>query len=140
MLLIYGICLTLCAVGAAMNSHRNDTRFLMAMVAPWLCWFLVLLQLNNRYLVFASGFSALLPAVGFGPTLLGIIVSIIGYAGISDYTGGPGNPMLARLFQSFEPHIAWLLLLIAAIYLYLAIAPRRRLWSQNLPALRRADE
>lgn len=123
MLLAYGACLVMCGIAAAVHEKRNDSRFLLAMVTPWLCWFVLITQLNNRYMVWASGFSALLVGVGMGMTLLGIIVSIIGWAGIAVimcWSGG--DPALARNLRPLTPHLAWPLFLAAAIYLWVAIS------------------
>jgi hypothetical protein len=137
MLSMYATCLAISGIGAAIQARRNDTRFLVAIVAPWLCWFVLLPQMNNRYMIWAAGFSALFVAVGLGMTLLGAIVAVVGWLGIArTMCESGGDPDLARLINPLTPHLAWLLMLAAAIYLYVAITPRRRmacLASKSLP-------
>lgn len=127
MFTIYGTCLALCGLGAAMHERRSDPRFLVALVTPWLCWFAVLTQLNNRYLIWAAGFSGLLVGVSWGMTLLGVMTSIIGWLAINDilhWSGG--NPQTTRMLNAINSQMIWPILLLAAIYLYIAVAPRRK--------------
>jgi len=35
-----------------------------------------------------------------------------------------GDPEIARLLNAIDPHLAWALILAAAVYLYVAITPR----------------
>ncbi|HVT91129.1 MAG TPA: hypothetical protein VHD56_19910 [Tepidisphaeraceae bacterium] len=127
MFLMYGLCLLLCGIGAAIHQRRGNPRFLIAFIAPWICWFVLLTQLNNRYMVWAAAFSALLPAVSWGMTALGAIVSYIGWMGIAVILCWDGGDMaLARRVRPLTPHMIWPLLLAAGIYLWMVIAPRRR--------------
>jgi hypothetical protein len=126
MLYIYAGCLVLCAAGTAISDRRSDAKILAAFAAPWLCWFVLLTQLNNRYMIWAAGLSGLMAGVGLGMSLLGIIVSIIGWCGIAQimcWSGG--DPYLASWTRPVTPHLAWALMLAAAIYLYVALVPRR---------------
>lgn len=124
LLLAYGICVLLSSIGAAIHSHRRDPRFLVAIVAPWLCMFVLLTQLNNRYLVWAAALSALFAGVNVGMTLLGIVLSFVCMTGVAQIasTSASYRPM----FQATFPGIAWLVILAAGIHLYLAIVPRRK--------------
>jgi hypothetical protein len=110
-----------------MHERRNDPRFLVALVTPWLCWFALLTQLNNRYLIWAAGFSGLLVGVSWGMTLLGVITSVIGWLAINDilhWSGG--HPQTTRMLNVINSQMIWPILLLAAIYLYMAVAPRSR--------------
>lgn len=128
MFTIYAICLVLCGIGASIHARRRDPRLLACAVAPWLLSFVLLTQLNNRYLVWAAGMSALLPAVGLGMTLLGIIVSILAWIGMAQlqYTRFTVDPGMAQLIDPLSPHVGWMLTLAAAVYLYVAIVPGSR--------------
>ena len=127
--IVYMICLALSAVGAALQSRRRNPRFLVAMIAPWLCMFVLLPQMNNRYLVWAAGLTALLPAVSCGMTLLGVFISILCCMGVAEimYRYHPTvNPAMTRFLGGFQPDMAWVLALLAGIFLYVAITPGRR--------------
>src|SRR5262249_24393032 len=60
MSVIYGICIALVGIGAAINFRRRDARFLVAMVAPWVIMYCLLPQMMGRYLVWGAAASALL--------------------------------------------------------------------------------
>jgi hypothetical protein len=127
MLLIYAVCLVLCAAGAVMHIRRNDSRFLVAIITPWLCFFTLLTQMNNRYIMWAAGFSALLAGVNLGMALLGCVVTAISYAAIASVMNlhlSLGTPQDIRMFNAITPHLAWALVLAMVIYLYVAISPR----------------
>jgi hypothetical protein len=124
MLYIHGACLVLCGVAAAIHSRRNDPKFLVTLVAPWLCWFCLLTQLNNRYLIWAAGLSGLLVGVNWGMVLLGCVVTLIGWLGIDDilhWSGG--DPDMSRILSVINQQMIFPLLILAAIYLFVAIAP-----------------
>jgi len=131
---IYVFCLLLCGAGAALHDRRRDTRFLIAVSLPWLLFFLVLPQMQSRYLVFAAVMSSVLFAAGFGLGLLGVIVSIIGGLGVLEdaYRNQGGRPPITQslpslqTLQAIDPHIGWMLLMVALILLYHAVAPRKR--------------
>jgi len=132
--MIYGFCLLLCGIGAAIQYRRRDTRFLIAMFLPWLLFFLLLTNIRGRYLVWAAAMSALLAGSGAGMTLLGILVSVIAaletmqaqsIVNRTYYAIAPPDWM--RFITALEPHLGWPLLLIAAISLYYTVMPRTRL-------------
>ena len=109
------------------------------MVAPWLCWFVLLPQLNNRYMVWAAGFSALFVGVDVGLTLLGLIVSVIGWAGIAVILCWQGGDRaLALLVRPLAPHLGWALMVCAAVYLWSAAWVGKR--REHEPAASRDDE
>jgi hypothetical protein len=128
MLGIYVVALILCAIGAVLHSRRSDPRFLVAITAPWLAFFVILTQMNNRYLMWPAGFASLMIGVDLGMTLLGGALIAICYTAIA---GGmnihlaSGTPQHIRMFQSVTPHLAWAVMLILAINLYVAVTPRR---------------
>jgi hypothetical protein len=131
--MIYGICLLLCGIGAAIQYRRRDTRFLIAMFLPWLLFFLLLTNVRGRYLVWAAAMSALLTGSGVGMTLLGILVTVVATLETMEaqfalnqtyYSLVPPDWM--HYLTSLEPHLGWPLLLIAAISLYYTVMPRTR--------------
>jgi hypothetical protein len=134
MLSIFALCLLISGIGAAIHSKRNDPRFLVAMVVPWVCMFALLTQLNNRYLIWAAGFSALLAGVGVGMSVLGLILSVISCMGMAQimytYNGAyarnfPDTQQMKQYMDTLNPNLGWLVLVIAAVYLYVAVTPSR---------------
>jgi hypothetical protein len=129
MAIVYGICLMLCATGAAINYRRRDTRFLVAMAAPWVIFYCLMTQMHGRYLVWGAAMSPLLFAAGWGLGSLGVLVSVLAmlnivynqYRFVTDW-----DPENFRLLSMMTPHIGWMLMLAAAIYLYYAFVPRTR--------------
>jgi hypothetical protein len=123
---VYGLVVLICGIGAAWQARRRDARFLSAMVAPWVCFPLLLTQMHGRYLVWGAAMSALLAALGVGPALLGLLVSLIALMGIvqNQYLFVPDyDPETLRSIQALDPHIGWATLLVAAILVYLAVTP-----------------
>ena len=129
--MVYGICLLLCGIGAAIQYRRRDTRFLIAMFLPWLLFFLLLTNVRGRYIVWAAAMSALLPGSGVGMTLLGILVTVIAtletmqaqsIVNRTYYAIAPPDWM--HYVTALEPHLGWPLLLIAGISLYYTMTPR----------------
>lgn len=127
---IYSVCLVLCAVGAASKSRRNDPAFLIALAAPWMVLFAVLPQMHERYLLWAAAISATCVAVSFGWGLMHLILVAISTSMILRLLlemHPPQAPGLAKVLASLHPGVAWAVLMCAGIYLYAAVAPRRRL-------------
>jgi hypothetical protein len=129
---IYAVTVVLCGIGAAIHHRRRDPRFLVAMVAPWLLFFVILTQMHGRYTVWAGGLSALLAAESVGLSLLGVIVSIAGVLGMAEnqLVFRPNwSPETTRILRELDPALGWVLVLIAAIWLYVVVTPGRRMTS-----------
>jgi hypothetical protein len=131
---IFALCLLVSGIGAAIHSKRSDPRFLVAMVVPWVCMFALLTQLNNRYLIWAAGFSALLAGISVGLSVLGLMLSVISCMGMAQimytYNGTyarsfPDAQQMKQYMDALNPNLGWLVLVIAAIYLYVAVTPSR---------------
>ncbi len=127
---IYALCLLLSAAGAALHLRRNSSGVLAALVAPWAVLFAVLPQMQPRYFVWAAALSAAMAGVSLGMTLLHLVVTVLAAIMMLRQLL-PLNPQLApkltAALSGLHPHIAWAVLLCAAIFLYEALAlPRRR--------------
>ena len=91
--------------------------------------FPLLPYLNQRYLLWASCFFPLLVPLGLGTTLLGALIALAACAMLLEIMcrfNQDSNPTLASLTHGMYPGLAFLILLIAAIFLYeaLIITPR----------------
>jgi hypothetical protein len=129
MALLYGVCLVIASAAAALHSRRNDRRFLVALVVPWLVFPLVMCQMGGRYPIWASSLSAAMVAVSLELSLLHVVLAAISFATVARQllNYDPSRwPQLYSLMTPTHPGIAWLLLLLTAIFLVAALAPSRR--------------
>lgn len=134
---IYVVCLPLTAWGMSRKDRRNDPAFLIALSTPWLLMFTLLGQMNDRYYLWAAAATATTIAIGLGWGLLHVLVSAIATSMIvrTMLTWGkssPDYPRLAHVLDGLHPGISWAVVLITAIFLYCALAPRR---SKETPRL-----
>jgi hypothetical protein len=139
----YLISLVLCGIGMAMHHRRKSPMFFFAMVAPWVLMFTLLPQMQNRYLVWAAAFSAAAAAFsldGFVLYLLLAIISVIDTA--VDMMGNVPDSATSQkwlpLIDPMFPNLAWAVLLIAGIWLYLALSPGGK--QQRVPEASREKE
>jgi len=127
---IYLLTLVLCGVGAAIQARRNDARLLAAVVAPWVLFFALLTQMNNRYLFWGAVLAAaLMTGVSGGMTLLGLVLSLCCLSMMADimYRWHAGvSPSMERFLHPQHPAMGWLVLLCGGIFLYMSLAPSRR--------------
>jgi hypothetical protein len=129
MAVLYGVCLVIASAAAALHSRRNDRRFLVALVVPWLVFPMVMCQMGGRYPIWALSLSAAMVAVSLELSLLHVLLSAIGFATVArqllNYDASRW-PQLYSLMTPTHPGIAWLLLLVTAIFLAAAVVPSRR--------------
>jgi len=129
MAVLYGICLVISSAAAALHSRRNDRRFLVALVVPWLVFPVVMCQMGDRYTVWASAISAAMVAVSLELSLLHIVLAAISFAMVARQLASfdPTRwPQLIQLMTPTFPGIGWLMLLVTAIFLVAALVPSRR--------------
>lgn len=131
---IYVIGLVLCAWGMARKNRRNDPAFLIALSTPWILMFTLLTQMNDRYFLWAAAATATTVAISAGWGLLHVLISAITTSMIlrTMLTFGkarPDYPKVAHVLTGLHPGISWAVVLCAAIFLYCAVAPHRRVRS-----------
>jgi hypothetical protein len=129
---IYGVTLVLCAIGAAIHDRRNDSNLLIALIAPWVLLFTLLPQMHERFLIWAAAISAAGVAVSVGWSLLHILLTALSSLMILHYLLQSHANVAQETLQKIaptHPGIAWMLLLIAGVYLYGAFFPRPRVFS-----------
>ena len=122
--IVYGFSMFLCGIGAALQDRRRDVRFLAAVAAPWLLFFMILTQMHGRYSIWAAGILAILAGVNFGMATLGVIVSLISWMGIVEnqlLISPNWSPRTLQTLQQVDPAPGWALLLIAGILLYVSL-------------------
>ncbi len=148
--LIFAAILLLSAIGLAMHDRRNSTRFLVALVTPWLAFYAIPCQIHERYLLFAACVACVCIGHSVGMTLLGVFCTILtmmmtqqvmfhrGDLASSDRLlhesvpwlfAGDGFVMRWNTFiRGTHPDIGWAVLLVLGVFLYITLTPlfRRR--------------
>ncbi len=143
------ICLlVVTAAGIAMHDKRNSTRFLAAIVTPWLLFFTIPCQIHERYLLFAACVACVCVGHSIGATLLGIFCTILTWLmtlhimliagnrnGLEELlhknypTLFTGDGFVNRLFSFIggtHPDVGWAVILTTLIFLWITITPLRR--------------
>jgi hypothetical protein len=126
---LYCITLVLCAIGAAIHDRRNDAHLLISLIAPWVLLFAILPQMHERFLIWAAAISGAGIAVSVGWSLLHILLTALSSLMILHYllqSHANVAPQALQKIAPTHPGIAWMLLLIAGVYLYGAFFPRER--------------
>ncbi len=121
---IYVIALVLCAVGAARNARRGSARTLLAIAAPWLVFYAILPQMHERYLVYAAAITAIGVGVSSGYALLSVLIACVAVLPMAHtmLNMNPSYwPKLLEFLRALNPGLGWMVVLIAAIYLYGAL-------------------
>jgi hypothetical protein len=130
---IYTTAVVLCSIGAAIHSRRGSPRFLVAVAAPWIVFFAVMTQMHERYLLWGAALSALTVALGPGWALLHLLLSVVAWSQeapqmVRNLAGSlrPWERNVYDMIAGWHPGIGWAVMLTAAIFLYVAIAPQRK--------------
>jgi hypothetical protein len=133
MAVLYGICLLVSAVAAAVHSRRNDRRFLVALVVPWIVFPVVMCQMGDRYPIWASTISAAMVAVSLELSLVHVLLAAISFAMVAKQLANFDTtrwPQLLSLMNPTFPGIGWMMVMIALIFLVASMAPSRRTFGE----------
>jgi hypothetical protein len=133
--IVYGAALLVLSAAAAIHSRRNDPRILLALVAPWLIFPVIMCQTSERYLLWPSALSAALIVVSTGFTLLHVLLAIFAVGMIAHQLLGsyPGRwPGLFEFFNQLYPEIGWMMLLLAMVFFFAALIPGK---ARKMPGL-----
>jgi hypothetical protein len=124
---IYGSALVLCAIACAIQNHRRDVRLLVALAAPWVLFPALMGQMSVRYWLWPATLSSSFVAVSAGASLLYWLLTsaacVVICRRLLEATGGRGAPTVWDFTGRFHADLGWMFLLIAAIFLYLALTP-----------------
>jgi hypothetical protein len=136
--------LILSALGVGIQARRGDRRMLVALVTPWIMFFLWPVQIHERYLVFASGIAVCCIGNSFGTCLLGIFLSLCSAVMLMNVLFSNVNPSawqtfgqnlsatfptlftpqsgttMAQYISATFPDMAWGILVVGMIFLYLS--------------------
>jgi hypothetical protein len=126
---IYAVTLLLCSAGAAIQSRRGSPRFLVAVAAPWIVFFVVMTQMHQRYLLWGATISAGVVALGPGWALLHLLVTAIAWSQEMQTMLGAYRHTdngIYRFIEGWHPGVGWALLLTAIIFVYFTLKPERK--------------
>jgi hypothetical protein len=126
---LYGICLFFSAAAAALHHRRNDRRFLVAVAVPWVVFPLVMCQMGDRYSIWAATLSAGLVAVSLEMTLLHVVLTVTTFAMVARQLVNFEPSRWPQLFQfttPWFPGMGWLMVFVAAIFVFAALVPSRK--------------
>ncbi|MDB5328235.1 MAG: hypothetical protein JWM57_3804 [Phycisphaerales bacterium] len=128
MLALYFVMVILCGIAAAAHSRRHDPRFLAAVAAPWVLMPNLLCQMMSRYHLWGAVLSAML--IGIRPELgvLYALLTALAAGMIFDallYDDPTRSPQLFDLMSRLSPDSGWIMLMAAAVVLFLARTPGR---------------
>jgi hypothetical protein len=136
----YLITMTLSAIGMAIQYRRRDRNFFFAMVAPWVLMYALLPQMQNRYSVWAAAFAAATAAFSVDGFMLYLLLNVINFldTALDMNFFSPNSPTAQKylnLLLPLFPGLSWMVLLLAGIYLYLALRRDRRVPLVNWRAI-----
>jgi hypothetical protein len=136
----YAFFLALASLGIGSLARQNDRRILVALVTPWLLFFLLPVRLHERYLLFAAGTAAICSGYSVGMMLLGWVLTIASTVMTLVQMGRGMTPFglhLSRVFPSIfspqsgdtirsvvqgtHPDIGWGILVIGGVFFYFTI-------------------
>lgn len=129
LVLAYAAGLVLCSRAAATHARRRDSRFLVAVVAPWVLLFLLLPNVKERYLVWGAGLTAVGSGVGWRMVLIHALVTLAAWENESRVLLGlnPGfAPRLHAALEALHPAGAWLVLACGLALLWVVMKPPAR--------------
>ncbi len=146
---LFAILLVISAIAVGFQARRNDKRMLVALVTPWLLFFCLPVQIQDRYLMFGAASAAICVGENVGLALLGIFLSFVTACmtlqvmlencSISAFgqsladkfpslcTPDSGDTIY-RYINGVHPDIAWGVLVTTVIFFYISLtrSPGRR--------------
>ncbi len=125
---LFGIAIFACALAASTHLRRGDKKFLVALVAPWVLMVALLTQMAGRYTLYPAVLSAALVGVSVEMSLLHVLLTVISWSVVANQMlqQAPSTaPMSLAITQNTFPDAGWLMLLLAAVFLFAAISPSR---------------
>jgi hypothetical protein len=146
---IYLVALLLSGIAIGLQARRGDRRMLVALTTPWIMFFLFPAQIQERYLLYASGAAVCCIGDSVGMALLGLMLTfcstLMHFACMMMFDqadiDGFGRlltkefpsictPTAGQTFKHYidntHPDMAWGVLVIGLIFLYQSFMPTKR--------------
>jgi len=126
---IFGASLVLCAIGAAIQLRRNDSRFLIVLVTPWVLFSVLLTQMASRYTTLPAAVAPLLIGVSAEMSLLLLLQIVIAWIMLGGQMMAGNHdiaPWSFTIVSPTHPDMGWLMVLLAGLFLASALMPTIR--------------
>jgi hypothetical protein len=127
---LFGIVVFLAGLGAAIQSKRNDPRFLASLAAVWVIMSSILCQMAARYEMWGAAVSCMLIGISPGLALLHIVLTLLAagtiFHQLLQLSDVSRSPMIHDMIQRFGPDDGWIVLTIGLVILYVAVVPGKR--------------
>jgi hypothetical protein len=138
----------LSGIAIGLQTKRNDRRALVAFATPWLVFFLFSTQMQERYLLWGGAAAACCIGESIGMAVLGFLLALASMSMEIKVLFGTGDgldqfgrnvsallPQICspdvghtcwRYLDPIQPDIAWGILVIAMVFMYVSWVPSRR--------------
>jgi hypothetical protein len=144
---IYFFFLLLSGIAVGLQARRKDRRMLVALVTPWIMFFLWPVQIHERYLLFAAGAAVCCIGNSVGTCLLGLCLTacsaimhldlLMTHGNVDQFGQNLSNalpwlfsPDCGQTIQNYlaatHPDMGWGVLVIGLVFLYLSLTPSPR--------------
>jgi hypothetical protein len=104
----YIVLLIASGIGIGLQARRRDRRMLVALVTPWLVFFCLPVQIQERYLLFGAAASAICIGESIGMSLLGLFLSLVAAAMTLNVMMNANEPGLGRFGRLLSESLPWL--------------------------------
>ena len=130
MTVIYVILLGLLLLALIRHRRWHDPKLLLVLAVPFMLSYTFLPQMIERYLIWPAAILSAYAAISLGGLVLWLAISLIACALMFSYMlGFVRNTPMARewipLVQPLFPDIAWAIIALALVMLYMAFTPTR---------------
>lgn len=134
---IYVVFLLISTIAIARQWRKNDRRFLVAVVVPWLLFYSIPAQIHERYLLFGSGIAAIVIGCSVGLSILNLFLVALTFLQTAHCMMFANNTLLYRYehrllnpdFSAFcdtiRPDIGWAVLAATLVFMVAAFARSR---------------
>lgn len=141
----YVILTLLVTAAAAVHWRKNDRRFLVAIIVPWLLFYAVPAQIHERYLLFGTAAAAIVIGCSVGLSLLNLGLVALAFLQLGQamilanstlltrYQHRLFNADLAQFCDSLRPDISWGVLTATAVFFVAAFMKSR--WRRPIKEL-----
>jgi hypothetical protein len=126
---VYFAAAALCVIGAAVHLRRRDPRYVLAVAAPFVLFLALLTQSSPRFAFVPAIMAASMVAVSVGMSLWQLLLALVACALMAQPLIDrfpSAAPLTAHILAPQRIGLSWIMLIVAAVFLWNAIAPGRR--------------
>ncbi len=136
LLVVYGLFMAISCIAIARQWRRNDRRFLVAIIVPWLLLYSIPAQMHERYLLYGSTAAAIVIGSSVGLTFLNLFLVALTFLQTvhcmmitNRLTRSMAHPTLngdlAWFCERIRPDISWAVLAATAVFFFAAFTRSR---------------